>query len=121
MKRKTLVVAALLLINLDGIAAAADSPEHTSKRAQRVIATLNSLGINDPDVANFVGDVDSRVDHGYLNLSQQKAMGGSISLRYKLGNLPSPRQVDLMYAPDDSHLQATAGTSGVMLGYHLEF
>src|SRR5690349_17488538 len=84
MVRKMVVVAALLLTGLTGIATAAENSEHRSKNAQKVLAVLNSLGMTDPDVKNFVAEVDSKVDDGYLNFTRNEVAGGELTLRYHL-------------------------------------
>jgi len=116
------VVAALLLMSLVSIAAAAENLEHQSKNAQKLIATLDSVGINDQDVKNFITETDSHVDHGYLYLSQEKVMGGNLALRYQLGSMPSSRHVELNFTPEDApHIQLNARTDMVRVGYHLDF
>lgn len=122
MTRNVLVVAALLLVNLEGIAAAADPPsEHRSKHAQKLIATLDSVGINNRDIQQFITSADSHVDKGYFYLTQQEAAGGNMSLRYRLGGRPSIRQMELHYAPENSRVELSAHTHSVRVSYQFEF
>ncbi|MDE3016757.1 MAG: hypothetical protein KGI29_07580 [Pseudomonadota bacterium] len=126
MVRRKLVVAALLLANLAGIAAAADTYEHSSKHAQKLMATLDSLGIDNPQVRKFVSEVDAHIDNGYLNLAGRDAPGGSIMLRYRFAAaLPSGlsnRRLELAYQPQDvPHLEVVARTDGVTISYHFKF
>lgn len=124
MTRIILIVAALLLGNLESIAAAADVPEHQSKNARKVIATLNSIGINSKDVRNLIEAADARVDRNYLYLNEQEGMGGKIALRYRLNSnntaksLGMNRKLELHYAPKDSHLEVNVHTNGIMASYH---
>jgi hypothetical protein len=116
-----LVVAALLLTNLTGIAAAADTPEHPSKNAQKLIATLNALGINSPEVQDFMNEVNSHVENGYFNFAQQDMMGGKLALRYPVSVPGIPHRLELNYTPNDSHVAVTARTDGIMVSYKLKF
>ena len=125
MTRKLLIVAALLLSNLAGIAAAADRPEQPSKSARKIIATLNSVGINNQDVQNFVAKADARVENKSFYLTEQKFEDGRLSLRYRFGSttastLGANRRLELNYTPKESHFQITARNNGVMVGYHLQ-
>ena len=127
MNKNLLIVAALLLINLAGIAAAADLPEHQSKHARNLLATLNLIGINSHEVQNLVADADTRIEKNYFYLNEQEAIGGKWALRYRLGSedasvIPTSgsRRMELHYAPKDSHFEFKARTDGVTIGYHLK-
>ena len=121
MTRISILVASLLLIGLADVAAAADVPEHNSPNAQKLLATLNMVGINNQDVQQFINNADSRVEHGYLYMAEGDAMGGKLSLRYELGGGVGSRQMELRYAPDDSHMQVTVRTNIALVGLHYEF
>jgi hypothetical protein len=115
------VVAALLLICLAGMAAAAETNEHASRNAEKILTILNSVGINDPQITQFIGRVDSHIHDKYLDLSEERMMGGNLSFRYNMNNGISTRQLELMYTPDDSHIQAIAKTDGITVNYKLKF
>jgi len=126
MLRNTLVVAALLLTNLitqaiTQAAAAAEIPEQPSKNAQKVLDTLNTLGINDPDIKEFILDVDAHRGNGY-KLAEDNVIGGELSIRYQFDQdtTDTHHRLQLVYTPKDSHIQCTASGHGVMIGYHLK-
>jgi len=120
MIRNTLVVAALLLTGLPTVAAAADNlNEQQSKNAQKVLATLNTLGITDPDIKDFITESNKHIQDGYLNLNEEKMWGGNVALRYQLDGISSKR-LELSYTPDDSHIHCTLKRDGLMVQYHLK-
>jgi|GEM_PF-4795441 len=128
MTRTVLIVAALLLFNLGGIAAAAEPPEHKSKNAQKLLATLDSVGINSKEITALVNTAHSHVSHGYIYLAEQKMMGGQVSLRYsvggarKLGMQHSSRRLELHYSPkNNDNLHVIAKTNLFLVRYHLEY
>ena len=124
MIRNLLIVAALLLGNLTSLAAADDLPEHQSKNARKVLATLDSIGVNSQYVQNLVSEADGRVERNYFYFNEQEGMGGKIALRYRLGadNAATPanngKKLELHYAPKDSHMEINARTNGISIGYH---
>lgn len=122
-----MIVAALLLFNLGGIAAAAEPPEHQSKSAQKLIATLESVGINRPEIKNFIQSADTHVSHGYFYIAERKMMGGKVALRYvmshgNIGPTYSNRRLELHYSPNSNdRVHFIARTDLVMFRYHLEY
>jgi hypothetical protein len=126
MTRKVLIVAALLFSNLAGIAAAADNPEHKSKNARKLIATLDSIGINNHEVLYLINAADARVEKNYFYFGEQKMANGRLALRYHLGGTNTAetpggsKRLELHYAPQDSHMQITARTNSLMINYHFE-
>jgi len=122
MVRKVLAIAAALLMSLALSAKAADSPEQQSTNAQKLLATLNQVGINSKEVTDFVTETDSRIDKkGTMPLAEEDIMGGKLSFRYDVKALPSGRQFELRYTPDDSHVNVVARTNILQVSYHLEF
>ncbi len=123
MKNILLVVAALLLTDT-GNAVAADSSEHQAKNAQKLLATLDLVGLNNKDIKQFVSDANTQVDGSYFNLAGERAMGGRISLRYQLGtdasmsSYTSSRRLEFRYTPDSSHFEGIARTDLVLARYH---
>lgn len=115
------IAAALLMSSLAGIAAAAENSEHPSKNAQKIIATLESVGINNKDVKAFISEANQYIDHGYLNLASRKMAGGKLTLRYQLSGGISTRQVELHFVPENSNFEGIARTNLIMVRYHLEF
>lgn len=128
MTRSVLLVAALLIINLGGNAAAAEPPEHKSKNAQKLIATLDSVGINRKEIKDLITAAHSHVSHGYIYLAEKKIGGGHLSLRYsiggasKLGMQHSSRKLELHYSPKKmNNLHFIAKTDLFLVRYHLEY
>lgn len=122
MSTKRLVVALLLLTILENPAAAADTPEHQSKNARKVLAVLGAIGINNPEIKELVEKVDANIDQeGYYTLAQKKVPGGTLTLHYQLGNGINTKQIELQFAPDDSNWRATARTNQVMINYSYKF
>ena len=122
MVRTLLAIAAALLISLADSAKAVDNPEHKSTNAQKLLATLDLIGINDKQVKDFVTETDSHIDkQGTMALSESQVMGGKLSFRYDVRGLPSGKQFELRYTPDDSHMNMVARTNILEIRYHLEF
>jgi hypothetical protein len=123
------LVATLLLPFISGIAEAAQNPEQMSKKqskhARATLVVLGEMGINQPEIVEFVNYVDKNLHHGYLRIAEERAFGGTLSLKYKFtGRDESPvskRGPVLQYIPDNSHWEYTAGTEGVMVNYRLKF
>ena len=115
-------MAAVLLISLTGSAKAVDNPEHKPTNAEKLLATLNLVGVNDKDVKDFITETDSHIDkQGTMALSESRVAGGKLSFRYDVKGMPSGRQFELRYTPDDSHMNVVARTNILEVRYHLEF
>ena len=126
MVRILLAVAALLLTNLAGVAAAAEHPEHKSNNARKALVVLAQIGIDRPEIIEFVKYVDGKVVKGRLQLAEQRVMGGTLSLGYNFtATNPYLRKATkglvLKYAPDNSRWEYTAGTRAVLINYRLRF
>lgn len=122
---KTLAIATVLAL-LGGTAIAAEptessDPEYQSKNARKFVKMLAAMGIDDPRVKNFVGDVDERVEDGYLRLAEERTMGGTLTLHYELSGGFGGKQAELLFTPDDSNFQYSARTNAVMMKYQLRF
>lgn len=119
-----LIVAALLLLPLGRSAAAAERPEHQSKSAQKLIATLESVGINRSEIKHFIQQTDTHVSHGYFYLTEKKVPGGKLSLRYVLsshdmGPTYSSRRLELHYSlTGNDRFHVIARTNVVLFRYH---
>jgi hypothetical protein len=122
MRRNLLVVAALLLTNLPGMAAAADFPEHTSKHARQTMVVLGHMGIDNKEVAEFVDYVDQRIDHGYFRIAEEHTLGGMVRFSYKFQTTTSARRgLVLTFSPDDSNWEYTASSNLIMANYRIHF
>ena len=123
MMRNRLVVAAALLISLTVSANAAEMPEHKIRNAQKLIATLDKVGINNKELRDFITDTDSHIDkNGFMSLRESNVMGGKLSLYCDTKGLPTTRKFELRYAPTDApHVNVIAHTNMVEVRYHLEF
>lgn len=124
-----LVVALLLLTTLGNPAAAAEPPEQQSKHARQLLAALSAAGINHPDIKEFVSNVDSHIDEGYLTFAERDVPGGKLRLRYQLNpdyilgtqSKAMKRRVELNYAPDNSRWEATVGIDRALVTYRMKF
>jgi len=100
-------------------------PEQKSKSARQLLATLDSVGINNEEVKNLIAQADARVEQNYFYFDEQPAMGGKLALRLNLNTsdttdpMGKNKLLELNYAPNDSQFQVTARTDGVMVSYHL--
>ncbi len=121
MVRMMLVVAVLLLTGLTGAAEAADNPEHNSKNARKALIVLGAIGADTKEIRNFVENIDSRIENGYLTLAEEKIAGGTIKLHYELGSGVKLKRIELRFTPDDSNWVATARPDRVMINYTYKF
>lgn len=116
------VVTVLPLFPFNNPAAAEDVTEQRSKRAQKVIATLKTLGIAHPRIHRLVTEVESHVEKdGFFYIADHRTEEGRLALRFACRGAPQIRQLQLAYTPRDSHYAVTATTRGIMLRYHYEF
>jgi hypothetical protein len=124
-----LIAVASLAIEIN-VAVAAENPEHFSKdagvslkqkRAEKVLLMMKSLGISDPDITAFIREIDGRSKNGHLLLSEEKIAGGTLSLRYALEPKISAKQIELLYAPENSNTEYSVRTNSVMMNYKLKF
>lgn len=127
MKRSGLIIAALVIPNLAGIAMADGLNDPTQpQKGRKLSVLLNSLGANNKDVMQFVDDMRSHAKEGHINFAERNMMGGKVALRYTLDDEVNSRmgirkQVELSYTPKDSHFEAVAGPHQIMIGYHYKF
>lgn len=123
-----LAVALLLLTAMTGVAAADDKiqtgnplAEPQTKKVRKIYVILNSIGVNSPEVKQFIESVDARVDNGYLMLREERVANGTLTLHYELSGGLRAKQIELRFTPDDSNWQATARPDAVMVNYKLKF
>ena len=123
MVRKYIVAAAALLFSYMSSANAAPNPEHKSRNAQKIIATLDKLGINHKVVRDFVTETDSHIKRkGYFTLRETNIAGGRLSLQCQTRGFPTARKFELIYEPEYApHFNITARTNGIEMRYHLDF
>ncbi len=114
------------------IAEAPAPKKRHSKNALRVIATLASVGIRNPEVRNLISTVDSRIDNGYFRFTEQQLPmnGGKVTLRYRLSGSVDPilsstnkhgvRRLELSYKPsENSRWEAVATRKYVVVNYRV--
>lgn len=82
---------------------------------------LASMGINDPEIAEFVGYVDRQIDHGRLKIAEEHVAGGKLSFTYRVDPKIHHKNFEIKFTPDDSNFEAVASTDGIMLNYRLQF
>ena len=117
------MAAALLITLSENANAADDDSEHQSQNAQKILTTLNMVGINSKEVKDFVAETNSRVDndHSY-QITGDSFASGQWSLRYDPSMaIPNGRQLELRYTPDDSHVNIVVKTNMAVVGYHFKF
>jgi hypothetical protein len=126
MKGKNIVTALLLTIALTGNAAAADStigPESkASKKAKKLHAYLDVIGMNDPRIVNFIQKVDANMEDGQLKLYENKMEYGRMVLLYEAKPSISSKNIQLKFQPTNyPHTEVIMTTKSVMINYHYEF
>jgi len=121
MNTNRLVVALLLLSMVGNQAQAAETPEHQSKNARKILHVLGTIGINDPQVKSFISGIDKNVKDGYLQLHEEKIAGGTLTLHYELKPGVTSKQIELKFVPDNSNWVATARPKEVMVRYNYKF
>ena len=114
MNTKRLVVALLLLAMGANTATAADTHEHKSKNARKVLAALSSVGLDNSQIKAFIENIDANTHDGYYTLAERRVPGGKVTLHYELGNGVNSKQVELQFAPDNSNWRAIARPDRVM-------
>ena len=136
MNKLLVVVAALLLVKPIeiSVAAAAEKPEHFTqhananhkqKKADKIIAMLKTLGISDPEVTSLVNEINTRSKDGYFMLREERIStgitSGTLTVRYATKAKIGTKQLELLYAPDNSNTQYSVRTNAVMVNYKLNF
>lgn len=128
MNRIGLIVALLLLATLGNPAAAAESPEHPSKNARKILIVLDSVGVTHPDIKALATHVSSRIDDGYLHIAAQNIENNKFSVRYALSDSPfshtfpksSLRRLELHFTPDDDkRWHTTVSPQGAMVRFRM--
>lgn len=114
-------LASFLLLCTNAQNANAEEVQELSKNSKKIIIIMNSVGLNNKDLHQLVHYVDSRVDDGYFNITEEQVVGGKISLQYELGTKIGTEQFQLKYAPENSNFEYTARTNAVMVNYNLKF
>lgn len=127
MVRMTLVVAALLLTMQPVTAVAAEKPglepekALKSDKARQVVVLLGALGVNSTDAKALIADIDSRVDGGKLNITNDRIGSGTLKFHYLLGNGLDADNFELEYTPDNSNWRGVAHRDSVMVQYQYKF
>lgn len=131
MKRVSVVVAALLLVMIENhVAVAVEPPEHKSKYAnanlkqkkvEKILEMLRSIGISDPRITKFANEIDNRRRDGYFLLYEEQTTVGNLSLRFVTEGKIGIKQLELHYAPEDSHMQYSIRKNAAMVNYKYNF
>lgn len=122
MKTCVLVVAALLLTASAGsVAAAAENPEHPSKRALKTIAALNAMGINNSYINHLVIDIEEKRSTGEYRFREETVPGGKLILRYQYNSDSIVGPAQIAYRFNDSNVEGRAGVKGIAIEYKLKF
>lgn len=116
------MIAACLWCLLSGHASAESTEAKRSKKVEKILDTLDRLGISNRHINQLVEEVDARNENGYFYLADQRFEDGQrLSLRYDTGGGLSTRRLELAYTPENSHYQFTASRNAVMVRYRYEF
>lgn len=91
------------------------------KRAEKVIAAMDSLGIQNATINQLVRDVSNNTEDGYIHLARQdlESINGTVSLRYDTGS-PNLKRLELNYTSKSERYRVTANSQGVMFRYRYE-
>ena len=110
----------MLVVSWMQPAFADDDTERKAKRAERVLASLDSLGIQNSNISHLVRQVSDRTEKGYIYLTQEEMANGRVALRYDTG-MPNVKRMELAYTSDDKRTEIVASTRGVMFRYKYAF
>ena len=122
MSKRILINAALLTWLMVSPATADDKTEQRNKRTQKVLATLQMLGIADPRLNSIVSSATSRIEKdGFFYVADKKMEEGRLALRFECRGMPKATKMQLAYVPKDSNYVVTANTRGLMINYHYSF
>lgn len=96
--------------------------DKAERRAKKINAYLNSLGINHPYISEFVSTAGERVEGRYLRLTEYHIEGeGRIVLHYRMRPKISSKLLELKYQPYDSKTEYVATRESLMMYYKYEF
>ncbi len=114
----------LLISGLANDAAAQDGLKDPSgtKKAEKVNAYLDSIGINHPRIQAFTSSVSQRMEGRYLRLGEERFEQGRIVLHYKMEPKISTRQLELKFQPAGTpNTEMIATRRSIMVQYKYSF
>ena len=114
----------LLISGLGNSAAAHEGPKHPSKdkKAEKVGAYLNSIGINNPRITSFVSTVSERVEGKNLRVTEHHFENGRLVLHYQMRPKLSTRQLELKFQPANyPNTEFVASRRSIMLHHRWDF
>lgn len=117
-------MALLLVSGLTHSAAAAetDDLERSAKKAKKIHAYLQSIGINNPQILEFTSTVSQRMEGRYLRVAEERFENGRLVLHYKAQPKISTRQLELKFQPADMpHTEFVATTRSLMWQHKYNF
>lgn len=116
---------ALLLVGLStgNAVAGDDGPRNASKsrKAEKINAYLEKLGLNNPAIKNFTSSVNERIEGDYLRLAEERYDVGRVVLLFEIDPHISAKQLQLKFQPDNSNMEYTLSTRGAIASYRFEF
>ncbi len=102
-----------------------EASSKNSRKAEKIIVMLKSIGISDRDTMELVNDIDARTNDGHFLLHEEKISSdftnGSLSLRYDLQPRIKTKMLELHYTPDNSNTEYSIRTNSVMVNYNFSF
>ena len=115
-------VVALLLTGLGNDAAASVRPDTASqKKAAKINAYLDAIGINNPKIKQFANTIGTRMEKGRLRLAEQRFDHGRLVLTFQMQPRIHSEKLELKYQPDNSRFEYTATPKGAMVRFRWEF
>lgn len=114
----------LLISGLANNAAAQDGLKDPTQKdkMQKLRNYLESVGINNPVILKFAGNVKDRMEGKYLRLTDYQMESGRIVLHYTATPKISTRQLELKFQPTYSkNTEFVATTRSVMYNYKWNF
>lgn len=118
-----LTVALLLVSGLANSAAADEGQKsHSDKKATKINAYLDKLGINDPKTVAFLSGINERVEDKRFRIHQENFTYGRITLNYQMRPKISSRQFEIRYVPNFvSNTEVIATSRAAMINYSWKF
>lgn len=123
MSRIIVTVALLLVSGLANDAAADEGQEsRLDKKAKKINAYLEKLGINDPEIVQFVATVSERVEDKKFRIHAEEFEYGKVTFSYQARPKISSRQFEIRYVPNFvDNTEVVASKRSAMINYSYKF
>jgi len=124
MSRIFATVALLLITGLANEAAAQDGLNDPSgnKKAEKINAYLDSIGITNPRIQKFTSTINERMEGKNIRLAEEHFESGRLVLHYQARPKISIRQMELKFQPVSTpNTEYTATKRSLMMKYKYSF